>query len=124
SVSPQRVIAYLSTAVRSLTEALEVAPDRAAVSLSILPEDERRQVTDGFNPVSSYPQDELIQELFEGRVRLHPDATAVVCEGESLTYRQLNDRANQLAWFLRKKGVGPDQLVGICVERSLEMVVG
>src|SRR6185312_4764144 len=51
-------------------------------------------------------------------------ATAVAYETESMTYAELNARANQLAWYLREKGVGPDQLVGICMERSLEMVVG
>jgi amino acid adenylation domain-containing protein len=65
-----------------------------------------------------------IHELFEAQAERTPDATAVVFEGRHLTYRELNVRANQLAHYLRKQGVGPEVLVGICVERSLEMVVG
>ena len=58
------------------------------------------------------------------QVEKTPDAVAVVFEDQQLTYRELNKRANQLAHYLRKLGVGPEVLVGICVERSLEMVVG
>ena len=63
-------------------------------------------------------------DLFEAQVERTPDAVAIVFEGEAFTYRELNARANQLAHYLIKRGVGPDVLVGICVERSLEMVVG
>ncbi len=70
------------------------------------------------------PTDELINEQFEAQVRRTPEAVAVVFEGESLTYAQLNARANQLARYLREKSVGVHDLVALCVERSLEMVVG
>ncbi|UCD34813.1 MAG: amino acid adenylation domain-containing protein [Nitrospiraceae bacterium] len=62
--------------------------------------------------------------MFEEQVEKTPHAAAVICDGQELTYRTLNDRANQLAHYLRKQGVGPEVLVGICVDRSLEMVVG
>jgi amino acid adenylation domain-containing protein len=65
-----------------------------------------------------------VHELFEEQVLKTPEAIAVVYEGEPLTYGQLNGRANQLARYLRDQGVGPDQLVGLCVERGVEMVVG
>ena len=68
--------------------------------------------------------DKCIHELFEEQVERTPEAVAVICEEQQLTYRQLNARANQLAHYLRKRGVGPEVLVGICVERSLEMVIG
>ena len=71
-----------------------------------------------------HPRAGLIHELFEAQVQHAPDAVALVYEGESLSYGELNARANQLAHYLVERGVGPDQLVGICVERSLEMVVG
>lgn len=71
-----------------------------------------------------YPQDFCIHQLFEEQVERTPDAVAVVFENQQLTYHQLNSRANQLAHYLRSLGVGADVLVGICVERSLEMVVG
>ena len=63
-------------------------------------------------------------ELFEEQVRKAPEAVAVVFEGEELSYGELNRRANRLAHYLRELGVKPDERVGICVERSLEMIVG
>ena len=65
-----------------------------------------------------------IHELLEAQVERTPEAVAVVCRGGALSYRQLNDRANRLARHLRELGVGPDVLVALCVERSLDMVVG
>lgn len=66
----------------------------------------------------------VIQQLIEARVDAHASATAVVCGGESLTYAQLNERANQLAHRLRAEGAGPGAIVALMVERSLEMIVG
>ncbi len=71
-----------------------------------------------------YPLERCIHELFEEQVRRTPDAVAVVFENQQLTYRELNCRANQLGHYLQSLGVGPEVLVGICVERSLEMIVG
>jgi amino acid adenylation domain-containing protein len=71
-----------------------------------------------------YPLERCIHELFEEQVRRTPDAVAVVFEDQQLTYRDLNCRANQLGHHLQGLGVGPEGLVGICVERSLEMIVG
>jgi amino acid adenylation domain-containing protein len=70
-----------------------------------------------------YPQDKCVHELFEEQVQKTPDAVAVIYEDQVLTYRQLNERANQLAHYLRKQGVGPNNLVGICMNRSLELEV-
>jgi non-ribosomal peptide synthetase component F len=72
----------------------------------------------------AYPENQCIHELFEDQVRQSPDAPAVTFGDETLTYRELNQRANQLAHRLRRIGVGPDILVGLCVERSNEMLVG
>ncbi len=71
-----------------------------------------------------YPRDRCLHQLFEEQAERTPDAVAVVFEDGRLTYRELNDKANQLAHHLRNLGVGPEVLVGICVERSLEMVIG
>ena len=71
-----------------------------------------------------YPRDRLLHELFEEQVGRAPEAVAVVFEDTHLTYAELNGRANRLAHHLRERGVGPDVIVGICVERSLEMMVG
>ena len=71
-----------------------------------------------------YPRDATIHSLFESQVDRSPDDVAIVFEGDSLTYRELECRANRLARRLLKMGVGPNVLVALCVERSLEMVVG
>jgi amino acid adenylation domain-containing protein len=73
---------------------------------------------------ASYPKDLCIHQLIEAQVERSPEAIAVVCEEQQLTYRQLCERANCLAHYLRVLGVGPEVLVGICTQRSLEMVVG
>lgn len=73
---------------------------------------------------TEYPQDKCIHQLFEGQVERTPEAVAVVFEQQQLTYAELNARANMLANYLRSLGVGPEVLVGICLERCLEMVVG
>ena len=65
-----------------------------------------------------------LPDLFEAQVERSPEAVAVVFEGEELSYRELNEQANQVAWHLRSLSVGPETRVGICVNRSLEMVVG
>ncbi len=73
---------------------------------------------------AEYPRDRCIHEIFEQQVEQRPDALAVVYEGEHLTYYELNRRANQLAHYLREKGVCAEVKVGLCVERSLEMIIG
>jgi amino acid adenylation domain-containing protein len=123
-IDPQRMLGFVCTALQSLVRALEEAPHAAALSLPILPEAERCQVLELFNATQvAYPA-ALIHGLFEDQVRRTPDAIAVIHEDRSLTYAELNVRANQLAHYLRDRQIGPDQLVGICVERSLEMIVG
>src|SRR3569832_909263 len=71
-----------------------------------------------------YPAHYRVHELIDARAKLTPDTVAVVCEGEQITYAELIERANQLANHLQRLGVGPDVLVGICVERSVAMIVG
>jgi amino acid adenylation domain-containing protein len=103
-----------------------VADPNARMSrVPLLSERELQQVTVGFNATQQeYPQDQLIHELFEAQVRRTPQVIAVVYEGRQLTYAELNAQANQLARYLRSVGVGADKLVALCVERSVEMVVG
>ncbi|QSV63518.1 MAG: amino acid adenylation domain-containing protein [Dolichospermum sp. DL01] len=100
-------------------------PNQQIAYLPILTEAERHQLLVEWNNTDvDYPKDKCIHQLFEEQVERTPDHVAVVFEDEQLTYRELNARANQLAHYLQKLGVGPEVLVGICVERSLEMVVG
>jgi amino acid adenylation domain-containing protein/non-ribosomal peptide synthase protein (TIGR01720 family) len=86
---------------------------------------ERQQLLVEWNHTQvDYPKDVCIHQLFEAQVEQTPDAVAVVFENQRLTYGELNRKANCLAHYLRALRVGPDTLVGICVERSVEMVVG
>ncbi len=86
---------------------------------------ERHRVLVEWNATEAdYPQDKCVHELIEAQVELTPEAIAVVCDSERLTYAELNARANRLAHHLRALGVRPDDRVAICAERSLEMVIG
>jgi non-ribosomal peptide synthetase component F len=82
------------------------------------------QVLEACNNSQVVDYDLCIHQIFEMQVERSPQAIAVVFEDTQLTYQQLNKRANQLAHYLRTLGVGPEVLVGICLERSLEMIVG
>ena len=110
---------------RRLLEGMVRDESRAINSLGILPDEEREKVLYEWNRTEAeYPDGRCIQELFEEQVNRTPDAVAVVYEDESLSYGELNRRANQLAHYLRGMGVRPDARVAICMERGLEMVVG
>jgi amino acid adenylation domain-containing protein len=110
---------------RSLLEGVVANPDQPIATLPLLTEAERHQLLVEWNATrADYPEDKCIHELFEAQVEKTPDAIAVVFEEQHLTYRELNQKANQLARYLRKFGVGPEVLVGLCVKRSLEMLIG
>ncbi|HEV2436447.1 MAG TPA: amino acid adenylation domain-containing protein [Verrucomicrobiae bacterium] len=121
---------------QTLLEAIVADPERRISDLPLLTETERQQLLVEWNNArTDSAQDLYIHQLFEAQVERTPDAIAVVLEAEPLrdhankretvlTYAQLNRRANQLAHHLRALGVGPEVLVAICVERSLEMVIG
>ncbi|PHM73776.1 non-ribosomal peptide synthetase [Xenorhabdus kozodoii] len=95
------------------------------VNLPILPDIERQQVLRDFNATQAeFPQHALTHQLFEAQAQRTPDAIAVVFDGQSLSYDELNKRANHLAHHLIALGVRPDDRVAICIERSLEMMVG
>ena len=124
-VGAGRVCGYMQTALENLLVALEQSPDIALDSLPILPAAEREQLLVRFNDTAlDYPHEQTIHGMFEAQVERTPEALAVVHGEQRLTYRELNEQANRLAHALRKKGVQPDSRVGICVERSAEMVVG
>ncbi|HEU4562176.1 MAG TPA: amino acid adenylation domain-containing protein, partial [Longimicrobium sp.] len=110
-----------------LERVLEEAAADADVRLSqleLLGEAERAQVLEEWNRTAAeVPADRCIHELFEAQAERTPAAVAVCFKEESLTYGELNERANRLAHHLRRRGVGPEVRVGICLERSLEMVV-
>jgi len=92
---------------------------------AILPDTERRQVLFDWNRTeASYPADQCIHQAFEAQVSRTPEAEALSFEGESLTYAELNGRANALAYLLRDKGVGPDVIVGLHLRRSAALLIG
>ncbi|WP_244182538.1 amino acid adenylation domain-containing protein, partial [Xenorhabdus beddingii] len=123
-IDPARVTHYLITALSGLTDALIHHPQQPILQVPILPTPEQQQLLVDFNVTQAdFPQDALIHQLIETEAALHPHAIAVVCGNQSLSYGELNRRANRLAHHLMALGVRPDDRVAMCVERSLEMVV-
>jgi surfactin family lipopeptide synthetase C len=115
-----RMLAHLS----SVLEAIVSDVEQPVASLQLLSEAERQTVLVDWNNTSKeFPYDEPIKRLFERQVELTPDAVAVVHEGRRVTYSELNRRANQLAHYLKEFDVGPESLVGVCIERSIEMLM-
>jgi amino acid adenylation domain-containing protein len=109
---------------QNLLNAIIADPAQRITELQLMDGSERHQILTEWNGDTMAFPETCIHNLFEAQVERTPDASAVEFQDEHFTYRQLNRRANQLAHFLRKRGVGPDTLVGICVQRSLEMLVG
>ncbi|HLK57997.1 MAG TPA: amino acid adenylation domain-containing protein, partial [Chthonomonadaceae bacterium] len=111
--------------VQTLLDGIVADPQCALSRLPLLTEPERQQRIVAWNDTRvTFPQESCIHQLIEQQVERTPDAIAVVCERQQLTYRELDQRANQLAHFLHKQGVTTETLVCLCVERSLDMVVG
>ncbi|MBJ2215670.1 amino acid adenylation domain-containing protein [Pseudomonas carnis] len=124
-VDAQRVCGYMHNALSGLVEALEQAPHQALNRLPVLGLQERQQLLVQFNATEvNYNLDQTLHGLFEAQVVRTPQAVAVKAGEHTLSYQQLNERANRLAHHLRDSGVRPDARVGICVERGLDMVVG
>jgi len=117
----ERMLGHLQTILQNIPENL----DTCVAEIPILTEPERNQLLIKWNAMQTdYPRDKCIHALFEEQAERTPDAIALVFEEQRLAYRELNRRANQIAHYLRKLGVGPEVLVGICAERTLEMIVG
>ncbi|HZD33169.1 MAG TPA: AMP-binding protein, partial [Candidatus Angelobacter sp.] len=108
----------------TLLSAALADPDAQVSRLPMLDESERHQLLVEWNQTAAdYPRSKCYHQLFEAQAASTPDRPALRCDETLLTYRELNERSNQLAHFLRDLGVGPDSLVGLCVERSTEMMV-
>jgi arthrofactin-type cyclic lipopeptide synthetase C len=124
-VDPHRICGFMDTALESLIEALESAPETPVQTVEVLGREERSKVLVEWNATAAeYPSDQRIHELFEQQVGERPGSVAVVYEDQELTYEELNVAANKLAHHLRGLGVGPDTLVAICVKRGPDMLVG
>jgi amino acid adenylation domain-containing protein/non-ribosomal peptide synthase protein (TIGR01720 family) len=117
----ERLVRHFATLVGSAAS----DSDAPAGELDLLGPDDRRRLLLEFNQTAAdYPRDQCIHQLFEQQAARTPNRTAVVCRGRRLTYAELNSQANQLARHLRRRGVGARDRVGLCVDRSVEMIVG
>ncbi|MEG4068026.1 amino acid adenylation domain-containing protein [Microcoleus sp. Pol11C2] len=117
----ERMLGHLQV----LLEGMAANPHQPLKNLPLLTPAEKQQILFEWNDTKAdYPQDRCIHQLFERQAQRTPDAVAVIFEDQKLTYRDLNERANKLAHYLQQLGVKPEVLVGICVERSFEMIVG
>jgi amino acid adenylation domain-containing protein/non-ribosomal peptide synthase protein (TIGR01720 family) len=112
--------------VQQVLAEMVAEPEQPLGTMSVLTKTERQQLLVEWNATeTAYPRDVCIHDLFEAQVEQTPDAVALVFGEDTLTYDELNTRANHLAHYLHQQyGVGPEVCVGVCVERSLEMVVG
>jgi len=109
---------------QTVLESIVLDPDKRLSELPIMSESERRQLlSETSNRVQDYDVKKCLPELFVAHATRTPDAIALVYESERLTYGELNARANQLARHLQSLNVGPEVVVGVCLERSVEMVV-
>lgn len=118
-------IQRLSIQFQILLTSATANPDEKISKLEILSYSDRQKLLVEFNKTQvDYPQDKCIHQLFEAQVEKTPNNIAVVYEDQQLTYAELNGKANQLAHYLQTLGVKPEVLVGLCIERSLEMIIG
>ncbi len=110
--------------LQRLLEAIVLDSQQLITALPLMSDEERHRVTVEWNQTATeYPRDACVHELFEMQTAHAPEAVAIVCDSGQLTYGELNGRANQLAHYLRSLGVGPESLVGLCLERSPELIV-
>lgn len=116
-------IARMAGHFQELLRQIALNPAASVGEFSMLSKDEKRQLLLGWNDTAAYyPRECCLHQLFEERARLMSDAVAVICNGTSYSYRSLNERANQLARYLRSRGITTENRVALCMERSLEMV--
>ncbi|MGB3637515.1 MAG: amino acid adenylation domain-containing protein, partial [Rivularia sp. (in: cyanobacteria)] len=121
----QQTIEQMVAHFQNLLEAIAENPSQEVGTLPLMSESELHQLLVEWNDTAYYyPKGKCIHQLFEEQVEKTPDGIAVVFEQKQLTYQELNQRANQLAHHLQTLGVKPEVLVGICIERSISMVVG
>ncbi len=117
-------IERLSQHFQMLLEDMVTHPEQQLIDLPLLTRAEQAQLRDWNATEMEYPRDVCLQELFEAQVERTPEAIALIYEEQQLTYGELNARANRLAHFLQRLGVGPEVLVGLYLDRSLDFMVG
>ena len=110
--------------LKNLLESIASDPNQRLATVRMLDDDERRQIVHEWNDTAmAYDSDSCIHEIFERQAERTPDAAALIYDEQVISYRELNRRANQLASYLRKQGVGAEKLVGIYLDRGIEMIV-
>ncbi len=120
----EETAARLIRCYQTLLEGIAADPDMRLGDLPLLSAEEQKQlVVDNNATTSEFPGETPVHRLFEAQAATTPDAPAVTMEGRTVSYRELNEQANQLAHYLRRKGVTPQQAIGIGLERSIEMIV-
>ncbi|MCP4137937.1 MAG: amino acid adenylation domain-containing protein, partial [bacterium] len=121
SQSIERMAGHYINILREITG----KENKKIFDIDLVSDDEKKQILDNFNNTQAqYPSDKTLHRLFEEQVARTPNNTALIFEGKTMTYKELNEQANRLAHLLRKKGVGPDTMAGIMMERSFEMMIG
>src|SRR6185503_13772755 len=119
------LIEILSRRFVRLLAAYAAAPDQVVNFIDLLDAQERRQIVVDFNQTyTEYPRERTMMELFAEHVHRRGEEIAVICDQEKISYIELDRRSNQLGRYLKNLGVGPEKLVGISVERSIDMVLG
>ncbi|HEY6927000.1 MAG TPA: amino acid adenylation domain-containing protein, partial [Steroidobacteraceae bacterium] len=125
AVDPARMAAYLRTALDSVVDRLARDSRQPLLSSSILGAPERQQLLVEWNATATrYPSGQLVHQLFEAQAAANPGAEAIIYQDQSLTYGELNAKANQLAHYLLSLGIRPDDRIAVYADRSLDMVVG
>ncbi|MBX8540320.1 AMP-binding protein, partial [Pseudomonas cichorii] len=123
-IGAQRVATYMASALTNLVSALEAGGETGLTDIAVVPESECEQLLHHFNDsATDYPRDSSVHGLFEQQVAQRPDALAAVHGEHSLTYAELNSRANRLAHYLTGQGVNPGDAVAILLPRSLDLLV-
>lgn len=125
TVYDEAFVSRIESHMKEIIRCVVKDPNIIMAEIDILSVEEQRKILGEFNDTRmDYPKDKTIQELFEAQVEKTPENIAVVFNNNRLTYRELNSKANQLAWVLREQGVAPDSVVGIMAGRSVEMIIG
>ncbi|WP_310622142.1 amino acid adenylation domain-containing protein [Flexibacterium corallicola] len=123
-VFDQQTVERIAAQYCRLLQQVVQAPQACLYDHSLLGEDEFEHLLHGFNDTHvSYPEDQTVVELFEAQARLRPDAVAVVDGEHQLSYGELDAASNRLARYLICQGVGPEQVVGVCLERSAQLII-
>ncbi len=123
-IEARRICEYMRMALEQIVEALERAPGTEVREIEVVPEVERRQIVEEWNRTKREIPEATLVELFEEQVQRTPEAVAIKSGDKKISYGKLNERANRLAHYLRRLGVERDDVVGVCLERGIEVVIG